>query len=246
MTSLVGVFCKDGVVIGSDSSATFSTGRYPTIEQPFEKIHIVGERVIVAGTGQIGLGQRFISNVQKAYEQKVFDSNSTIDISRILARDAVNDFYETKVEHNNYGALVAYPTGNKANLCEFSVVDFQPEIKNEKCWFVSMGSGQPITDPFLAFIHEVFWNDGVPTVNDAVFAVKWTLDHVIKYNPGGINGPVRIAVLESISGKQKARLLSDDDLLEHNENIEECKAALKSLRDKHKNINDSVPTIPTA
>jgi len=153
--------------------------------------------------------------------------------------------FDRNSQQNQYGALVAYPTGTKANLCEFSVVDFQPELKTDKLWFVSMGSGQLITDPFLAFIHEVFWDKGLPTVNDAVFAVKWTLDHAVKYNAGGINGPIKIAVLENLSGKQRARLLSDEDLLEHNENINECKEVLRNLRDKHQSENGSVPTIPT-
>jgi 20S proteasome alpha/beta subunit len=31
MTAIVGVICKDGVVIGSDSAATFAAGRQNTI-----------------------------------------------------------------------------------------------------------------------------------------------------------------------------------------------------------------------
>jgi 20S proteasome alpha/beta subunit len=46
MTSLVAIRCKDGVVIGSDSSATFGDGSYVrTIEQTTDrKIEIVGIR----------------------------------------------------------------------------------------------------------------------------------------------------------------------------------------------------------
>ena len=41
MTSVVGILCKDGVVVGTDSSATFDNGQIRTIEQPFEKIEIM-------------------------------------------------------------------------------------------------------------------------------------------------------------------------------------------------------------
>lgn len=246
MTAIVGVYCKDGVVIGSDSSATFSAGGIRTIEQPHEKIQIIGERVIVAGTGQVGLGQRFTSIVQKSHDAKLFDNNPSLDMARILSKETRSNFSETGVEKNQYGALVAYPSGKKHSLCEFATTDFQPELKNEKLWFVSMGSGQLITDPFLAFIHEVFWDKGLPTVTDAVFAVKWTLDQAVKYNPGGINGPIRIAILENVADKLKARLLSDDDLSEHDENINECKEVLRSLRDKHQLTNGSIPNIPKA
>jgi hypothetical protein len=37
--------------------------------------------------------------------------------------------------------------------------DFQPEIKRGKLFFVSMGSGQPLADPFLAFVKRVLWKD---------------------------------------------------------------------------------------
>jgi hypothetical protein len=246
VTSIVGVFCKDGVVIGTDSSATFSTGNIATIEQPYEKIRIISNRVIVAGTGQIGLGQRFNNVVQKSHDLKVFDKNSALDVARILARESIKDFAETHVDRNQYGALVAFPTGSKCNLCEFAIKDFQPEMKNEKLWFVSMGSGQLITDPFLAFIREVFWSNGVPTVNEAVFSVTWTLDHAVAYNAGGINGPVKIAVLENISGKLRARILEEEELFEHRDNINECKETLRSMRDKHQPEHESTPAIPTA
>jgi hypothetical protein len=40
MTILIGVVCEDGIVIGADSSATFSAGQIPTIEQPIKKVYV--------------------------------------------------------------------------------------------------------------------------------------------------------------------------------------------------------------
>lgn len=57
MTILVGLLCKEGIVIGADSSATFGSAQFRTIEQPTDKIEIIDNQIIVAGTGQIGLGQ---------------------------------------------------------------------------------------------------------------------------------------------------------------------------------------------
>ena len=48
MTILVGVLCQDGVVVGSDSSATFASGNLRTIEQPVRKTFLVGNDVIFA------------------------------------------------------------------------------------------------------------------------------------------------------------------------------------------------------
>ena len=49
MTAVVGVLCKDGVVVGSDSSATFGPHpQFHTIEQRCKKISVIEDRIIVA------------------------------------------------------------------------------------------------------------------------------------------------------------------------------------------------------
>lgn len=48
MTVLVGILCQDGVVLGSDSSATFVAGQMRTIEQACQKLYAVGNTVMFA------------------------------------------------------------------------------------------------------------------------------------------------------------------------------------------------------
>jgi len=193
MTVLVGVFCKDGVVVGADSAATFAAGQVRTIERRPRKIEIVLEKVIVASTGQVGLGQRFGAVVQKGWSDNKFKL-SPIDVGKYLSASAIADFASTGAPRQ-LGALVAFPCEQKLCLCEFDPEHFQPEVKNDRLWYVSMGSGQAIADPFLGFIREVMWHDGLPTNQEAVFAVTWTISQAIKLNPGGINGPIQVAVL---------------------------------------------------
>lgn len=218
MTVLVGVYCKDGVVIGTDSAATFAAGQVSTIEQSTRKIDIVGDHVIVAGTGAVGLSQRFTAIVDHAWREKVFQK-SAIEIGKFLAAEAIKDFSSTSAPRD-YGALVAFPCQHKHMLCEFAPPHFQPELKTDRIWYVSMGGAQAIADPFLGLIREVFWIEGVPTHSEAVFAVAWTLSHAIKLNPGGVNAPMQIAVLASEKGKLSARMLSDAEISEHQGNVE--------------------------
>jgi hypothetical protein len=233
MTAIVGVLCQDGVVIGTDSSTTFTAGQKPTIEQPSEKLQVVAGRIIIAGTGQVGFGQRFSSVIEAAWDAKTFQK-SAVEIGKVLCRAGCEDFAYTFANKGSYGALVAFPTsGGKFALCEFAERDFQPELKTERLWYCSMGSAQPITDPFLAFIREVFWQTGPPTVQEATFAVTWTLDHAVSVNPGGVNGPVRIAVLEfGEKGQLLARLLTEPELEEHRQLIEAAKVSLRAIRDQ--------------
>jgi 20S proteasome alpha/beta subunit len=246
MTAIVGVLCRDGLVIGADSSMTLGSGMGDrTIEQPTEKITICAESVIIAGTGQVGLGQRFVHIIETAYSEKLFlGSNHSTTVGTEICRRALSDFGSTAVRPGQYGALVGFALDNKPYLCEFPASDFQPEFKTERFWYCSMGSGQPITDPFLALMREVFWDSGLPTVQDGTFAVTWALDHAVKINPGGINGPVRIAVLEKHAGKLRAKLLQEDDLDEHRQNIGQAKERLRTFPQLQNANAPNTPDIP--
>lgn len=236
MTAVVGIFCSDGVVIGTDSSITMAVGQFRTIEQQTEKLTVIDSKVIIAGTGNVGHGQRFRNVVEKEWRKSQFGARSggtnAVNICLGISREASIDFQQTFSKPGVYGALMAAPMGRKPVLCEFDLDGLQPTLYNDQMWFCSMGSTQPITDPFLALMREVFWPMGQPTVQEATLAVTWTLDHAIAVNPGGVNGPVRIAVLENHENTFQARLLSDNDLTEHRSWIEDAKSQLSNrLRD---------------
>lgn len=245
MTAIVGVLCRDGVVLGADSSTTFGLpdgGR--SIEQPSHKIDVVEGHVIVASTGSVGLAQRFRAIVEEAWRSRSFKGNP-IDAGKHLCRKMLEDLTFTGLRPGQHGALLAFPCAGNPCLCEFALADFQPELKqSDRIWYCAMGSAQPIMDPFLGFIRSVFWQSGQPTVQDGIFAVTWTLDHAIEVNPGGVNGPARVAVLERNSkGEFTARLLADEDLFEHRENIEEAKARLRGLREEQGATSGTVPDV---
>jgi len=67
MTVIVGVLCSDGVVIGSDSA--MAAGRalsgYTIERQEGDvlKIEVIEKNIITAGTGAMGLAQRFNDRV---------------------------------------------------------------------------------------------------------------------------------------------------------------------------------------
>lgn len=223
MTSIVGIRCRDGVVIGADSSATFGDGgQIRTIEQPTErKIEIVGDQIIIAGTGYVGHGQRFRSVVQKLWDAKSFREKSEIEIAKMLSSEGIKDFLQTHIQQIGYSVFVAFVSGDKPCLCELpgGQAAFQPEIKEQQdLWFSSAGSGQAITDSFLALFREIFWKDGPPNVRGGVFTALWALHHACEVNTGGIKEPVRLAVLAREKGKLRARMLGKHEIAEH-ENV---------------------------
>lgn len=259
MTALIGILCKDGVVIGADSSTTSSgQGGVHIVEQKTQKIEIIENNIIIAGCGSVGCNQRFIQIVKGMYENKEFSlskNSSYINIGKKLSRKGLEDFLYT---HNilisndkffnypfGYGALVSFPFDKKPYLCEFNTNKFQPEFKDEKIWYVSMGSSQHITDTFLALMREIFWQDAQPTCEDAIFNVYWTLDFVIKINPGGINEPINIAVLKDWDkkGDLKAKIISSEELEEHRENVNEIIEYIRKYKEKLK-ISTKTQDIP--
>lgn len=225
MTVLVGVLCEDGVVLGSDSSATMSGGGPPTVEQPVQKTFIVGDHVIMAGTGQAGLCQRFedvLSKHRASTKPSYHQQADKFKIVKEICAKAIADFASTHCPSGSFGALVAFQTTAGPHLVEFAVRDFQPEFKTDEQWFASMGSGQALTDPLLAMLRRVFFNHAKPKISEGIFAVTWALQHAIELNPGGINEPMQVGVLEAggTGSKMMARMLTPEELLEHTSNVE--------------------------
>ena len=59
-------------------------------------------------------------------------------------------------------------------------------------------------------------------------------------NPGGVNGPIRIAVMEQHKGECKARLLSEHELLEQQVSVHTAKDALRHYKKRIVKEEDAV------
>ena len=246
MTILVGVLCEDGIIIGADSSSTFGNGQFRTVEQPCKKIVVLNGSVIVAGTGHVGLNQRFCKIVEDCFGDPSFLSQHPIDKAKILTVKGRADFQLTGAPFlGQYGALLAFAQNRKLYLVEFASDTFQPEFK-ESLWFVSMGSGQHIADPFLGLMRRTFSSKGPPKIPTGLFITTWTLHHTCEVNPGGIKEPIDLATLVFSGGKEVAELLDKEMVEEHWENVQSAYdylAAFSKEQQPGKSSSD-VPSIP--
>jgi hypothetical protein len=235
VTIIVGVRCTDGVVIGADSMATSSAGPQRLIQiLSDDKINIVGGKVIIACTGAVGLSQRFQTVVKAAWDGKKFQK-PCIECSREISRATLQDFDYTGVPRQppqqgglQFGSLMAAPMEGSAQLIEFGSLDFQPEIKKDHLHFVSMGSGQLLADPFLAFVSRVLWGEKPPNVQIGAFGMYWVLSHTIQYAPGGVGKPIKIAVLKKEKGEWVARSVEGDELQEPEQHVVEIEKLIAS------------------
>lgn len=254
MTVIIGVQCTDGVVIGSDSSATIATGggQYPTIEiGPVTKVRIVAQSVVFASTGAGGLAQRFAEVLQATTAPTTFRNKNAHEAGKAIASAAIAEFSSTNCPKGQFGALVGFKCASGFCLCEYPPTDFQPEWKTAELWFASMGAGQPITDPFLAFLKKVLFQGTQPSVSEGALCVAWALEHVIELNTGGINGPSQIAVLsnDARDRQPRARLLDDDEISAHLDYVRAAESHLGQFRTIFRQMatnNDPQPIPPSA
>jgi len=233
------------MTLGAGGAATFVSGQQETVVQPTEKICIVSNDTIVAGTGSGGLGQRFCAIVEKARTNHAIPDN--LEFAKQLSRLFIEDMLQTYVKLVQYGALVSFPCRNKPCLYEFPDSDFQPELKTDKLWYCIMGSAQTITDAFMGFLRKVFWSNTMPNIQEGIFCATWVLEHSIDVNPGGVKEPIGIAILEhDDQGRLTARILEKNEIYQHRQNIEEARKSLREeYRAKHKpGMRPDLPPIP--
>lgn len=244
MTLIVGIRCSDGVVLASDSAATYGTGYQSTIgQQHVTKIHVIRDRVLFCSTGAIGVAQLLIDRIESLHDDKKLGGSNPIAVMRTLgqaiAQEVVDFFRASQASAQLVGTqaaavpiickcLVALPVGRQPHLFQFNEVGV-PEQASDELPFVALGSGQPIADPFLAFLKRVLWKDRQPTLPEGRFGASWTVRHAIQTNPGGVGGKLQLLSLAT-DGKGKPqieRLDSEGSEQEHFQNIDSVEEAIR-------------------
>jgi 20S proteasome alpha/beta subunit len=243
MTLIVGILCKDGVAVAADSAATYGALGQPTISQLTKKITIVDKSVIVACSGAIGLSQRFVEDITQLWRGNAFSGSTPVaagtKIGAKLKEHIVPEMNVAQFARNVVGqsaisnatclTITALPVSKAPTLIQFTEIG-SPEVASANLPFVSIGGGQLTADPFLAFLRNLFWPDREPLLADGIFTALWTLKHAIAHTPGGLALPIDIAVLEKQGSSWSARMLSTEELQEHEQNIHSAEEALVNFK----------------
>ena len=158
-------------------------------------MQVIDERIIVAGSGEIGLGQRFKGVVEELWGNGSLRDADVVEQARVISQAAVTNFGSTQAKPGAYSALLALPHGNSAELIEFAIERFQPEVKTAGNWYVSMGSGQVVADPLLGFVRRAYWGDEAPNRQEGVLAAMFVLHLACSMAPTGVAEPIQMAVL---------------------------------------------------
>jgi len=259
MTLIIGIKCKDGVVMGSDGAATLGTMGQNTIVQPIRKLETISNSIILGVSGPIGIAQIFKGVIEKLWEDQKFHNKESYEamefLSNSLWEHVKPEFQKASIAKDVIGniasisaicsILIAIPISKKPCLIQFNQ-QCSPEEATDNLPFVSIGSGQKIADPFLAFLRRIFWPNKLPTLAEGVLTVLWTLEHAIITNPGGVSEPKQIVTIEKEnSNKYKVHELQDTELKEHIEAIHNIEKYLSDFPSKLKgdiNIGEKIPS----
>ena len=195
MNLVVGVLCEDGIVVGAAASEAARAGARDAAEAPPANTFVLRDDLILAGSGRVGLGQRFADVVGAIRSDSRFQEWTALSITKTICAEVVDDFASTRSRRGQFGALLAFAACDGFQLCEFSAGDLQPELKTPDRWFASMGAGKPIADPFLAFLQRAFFTSSPPGLAEGVFAATWALDYTVGLGSGVGTRSEQIAVL---------------------------------------------------
>lgn len=226
--------------MASDSAATFGTGGIPTIgQQEVRKLHRLNENILFSSTGAVGVSQLIADKLKSEWDKKTFSGiQSPDELMDKIGKTIVNlvgPYLQSATWVQPLGAdtssslcksLVAMPVASTPNLFSF---DFNgaPERATLQLPFIALGSGQPIADPFLAFLKRLLWVTTEPTVAEGKLAAVWTIDHVRHTTPGGVGGGIQVGVLSGKAGKAPTvELLADGDIEEHLQKVSTTERAL--------------------
>jgi hypothetical protein len=240
MTFIVGILCTDGVVVASDSDATFGTDGIRTIgQQAVKKIHVIEDSAIYASTGAIGISQ-VIRSILKPFcspagHKGIPDEFAMMNVIGAKISQAIQPYFGTgqalagmgrNVDATLCKSMLAFPFDKKCRLFTFDY-NGAPEAATEELCVVTLGSGQLIGDPFLAWFRRAVWRGKPPTLAMGRQAAVMAVDHVRNVNPGGVGGDVQLSTLQFPAAKQPVvECLKAAQIEEHRQLIED---AVKSL-----------------
>jgi hypothetical protein len=249
MTVVVAFLCSDGAVLASDSMITPTMGGISVGHHHGIKVYVLPGPQVFAFAGDQGQAARFKVLAETNYGHPSTAAHP-LDYPLALAGVISTSFQATGIAPNTIGVntFLSFLHQGVCHCCVFEGA-MQPRLLDKDHYYMALGVGKLSADSFLRFLADIFCQSGQPTVREAVFFATWTVQHVIDVNPGGVAGPIRVAVFERDGANNfDARELSDIEIQEHQQAIE---SAGEALRDWRKNIYSGaaaqgVPQAPTA
>lgn len=233
MTVVAAFYCTDGVVIAADSMITPSMGNLFVGNHKRKKVEILAGSQVFAFAGDIGQAARFKIMADGA-AGNIAEARHPLDYPLRLTQAMIQQFSNTGIVGNQIGVntLLGYVHNGAHQCCVFEGA-LQPRLLDAAHYYVALGSGKLSADPFLRFVVDIFCKGGQPKVREAIFLSTWVVQHAIETSSGGVDGPIRIAVIERDSDRAfGTRELSHAEIDQHLQAVESAGDALRNWQDE--------------
>jgi 20S proteasome alpha/beta subunit len=247
VTLIIGVLCSNGIVMGADGAATLGALGQHTVLQPVKKLNKIGNSVILAVSGSVGLGQRIGGLVNQLWVGGQLPPMTSFDaMTRI--RQTIGPHLNLEIQYAVEAgkllgmgvaaqsavslSMLAAPIEGTHRLYQFDHTG-APEEATKDLPFVALGSGQNLADPFLAFLREIFWKNSQPNLSEGVFATVWSLTHAIRRNTGGVAEPIQLMTLsKDAQDNYGIKEFDAAELQEHRQAVSEVEQYLTDFKRK--------------
>lgn len=238
MTSILGIRCNDGIVIGADSMISMRAP-HGDIQLDGIKVHLPGKRGIVAFAGDVGVSQTVLDHLETQWSL-IADVENKAEAKELILRSVQQAMgYQRGIaERTGRGPAFACLVGpivlNRPLLLMFFEEPPAREAR-DGIYFLTAGTGQHFVFLFQKFLERIFWKGAAPsTISEGIFSAMWTLSHIIDANATlGIGGPPQIAVLQyrATDDDWHARLLTASEFGEHQQQIQTLESAMRQVKD---------------
>ena len=232
MTVAVAFLCTDGIVIAADSMLTPTVGNLNIGHHTGVKVYLLPGPQIFAFAGDQGQAGRF----KVLAETNATNSGAMahpILYPIALSQALITQLQSTGIATNqtNLNTFLGFLHQGDCYCCAFEGW-MQPRLLDRHHYYAALGSGKLSADPFLRFVADTFCEPGQPPgVHLATFLAVWVVQHVIDVNPGGVAGPIRVAIFERSAGSGfTARELPPAEIETHIQAIDDAAQALRDWR----------------
>ncbi len=232
MTVAISFICVDGAVVATDSMLTPSVGGLNVGHHTGVKVYVLPGPQIFAFAGDQGQAARF-KVIAEASVANAVGATHPLVYPLSLSQAIIGQLQSTGIATNqvNVNTFLGFLHSGACYCCAFEGA-MQPRLLDHDHYYAALGTGKLSADPFLRFLTDTFCKPGQPPgVHLATFLAAWAVQHVIDVNPGGVAGPIRIAVFErDAAGIFAARELPPTEIDAHVQAIDDAAQALRDWR----------------
>jgi 20S proteasome alpha/beta subunit len=251
------------VVLGAESSATLGTDG-DDISDLGKKLSLIGDHALIGIAGFSGTGHQYEAaaraELEKPDRSSRLPKTGSAELALRIGKRTARVFRALDLEQHAAKVIKHLGREHLGEVLAFGVVAVLtsdgPCLMRitalgltdccEGIPYAVEGVGSVEALPFLRYIRHHVWKNRDPDVGIGILSVLWAMRYALLVNPDKLKGPRRIGVVELVNGRSVARVLSNEELIAHDELLDEFESeAIGKLLQRRDEENGSPPPTPS-